>query len=205
MPSRILKPITVAILLGVVAVGLALISGGQGLADQSVFTPGGALSIDHPVVLGPLGDYTIWAMNMSSSLAEDWNMNVTYYITGNSTTIIQDANGGTVFKAFGQYCSGVPPLRCGGGLEFGFTVPAGVGHELQVLVHNNSTAVATMNDTSVSYSYVTYPSAAVGTELEYVGGVFVAAGSAVLILGILVAAWGWAGAGRAGPKRGTTG
>ena len=155
------------------------------MAVQRSNTPVAGLTYPRPVEVAPLGDHTIWATNLSNSLAEDWNMSVSFNFTGNSTLIVRDVNDGITYEALYWGCifSGVPLGPCGIGRQFYFSLPPGDNHNLQVIIHNNNTAMETLNGTSVSFSYVTYPNSVTGTRLSYLGGVVVAAGLLILVTG----------------------
>jgi hypothetical protein len=176
---------TVAGLLVLVVAGASLLLAGEGVASQRSYEPGNGITDPHPVEVAPVGSHTIWVMNLSNSLSEDWNMNVSFGFTGNSTLVVLDANSGITYERVGWRCtfSGVPLGPCGTGWQLYFTLPPGNNHDLQVIIHNNNTAVETLNDTSVSFSYVTYPNSVAGTRLSYLGGVVVAAGLLILVTG----------------------
>ena len=176
---------TVAVLLVIVLAGASLLLAGEGLAGQRSYTPVTGLTYPRPEEVAPLGNRTVWAMNLSNSFAEDWNMNVSFNFTGNSTLLVLDANDGITYEHLYWGCifSGVPLGPCGIGRQFYFTLPPGENHNLQVIIHNNNTAIETLNDTSVAYSYVTYPNSVVGTYLSYAGGVVVASGLLILVIG----------------------
>jgi len=158
---------------------------GEGMAGQRSYTPGNGITSLRPVEVAPLGNHTVWVMNLSNSLAEDWNMNVSFSFTGNSTMIVLDANDGTIYQRVGWGCisNGVPLGPCGAGWLLHFTLPPGNNHNLQVIIHNNNTAMETLNDTSVSFSYVTYPNSVAGTYFSYLGGAVVIAGLLILVTG----------------------
>jgi len=124
-------------------------------------------------------------MSLSNLLAEDWNLNVSFAFTGNSTLIVLDTNYGITYEHsyWGCTFNGVPIGPCGIGRQFYFTLPPGNNHNLQVVVHNNNTAIETLNDTSVSFSYVTHPNSVAGTDLSYFGGAVVATGLLILVMG----------------------
>ena len=180
-----MKTATVAVLLVAVLAGASLLLAGEGIASQRSYAPVTGLTYPHPEEVAPLGDLTIWDMNQSNSLAEDWNMNVSFGFTGNSTLIVLDANYGITYEHLYWGCifSGVPLDPCGTGWLLHFTVPPGNNHNLQVIIHNNNTAIETLNDTSVSYSYVTYPNSVAGTYLSYLGGIVVTAGLLIFVTG----------------------
>jgi len=176
---------TVATLLVAVMAGASLLIAGEGIAGQRSYAPITGLTNPNPEVVAPQGNHTIWAMNLSNSLAEEWNMNVSFGFTGNSTTMVRDANDEIIYARAGWSCisNGFPPIPCGIGWGFHFTLPPGDNHNLQVIIHNNNTAVETLNDTSVSCSYVTYPNSVAATYLSYLGGIVVTAGLLILVTG----------------------
>jgi len=180
-----MRSATVAAILVAVIAGAGLLMAGEGIASQRSYAPETGLTNPNPVDVAPLGNHTIWATNLSNPLEEDWNMNVSFGFTGNSTTIVLDVNDEITYARAGWGCIaiGVPPGPCGIGFGFRFTLPPGSNRDLRVIIHNNNTAIETLNDTSVSYSYVTYPNSVVGTRLSYLGGVVVAAGLLILITG----------------------
>ena len=180
-----MRTATIAGLLVVVLAGASLLLAGEVMAGQRSNTPVTGLIYPHTVEVVPHGNHTVWAMNFSNSLAEDWNMNVSFGFTGNSTMIVLDANAGITYEHlyWGCISSGIPLGPCGAGWLLHFTLPPGNNHNLQVIIHNNNTAIETLNDTSVSFSYVTYPNSAAGTRLSYLGGVVVAAGLLILVTG----------------------
>jgi hypothetical protein len=165
--------------------GGSLLLAGEVMVGQRSYTPVTGLTYPHSEEVAPLGDQTIWAMNLSNSLAEDWNMNVSFGFTGNSTLLVLDVNDGITYERVGWRCTftGVPLGPCGTGWLLHFTLPPGNNHNLQVIIHNNNTATETLNDTSVSFSYVTYPNSVAGTRLSYLGGAVVAAGLLILVTG----------------------
>jgi len=176
---------TVAVPLLAILVGAGLLIAGEGIASQRSYSPATWLTNPNPEEVAPLGDHTVWAMNLSNSAAEDWNMNVSFGFTGNSTTTVLDANDEITYAHGGWNCisNGLPPIPCGIGWEFRFTLPPGTNHDLQVIIHNNNTAIETLNDTSVSYSFVTYPNSIAATYLSYLGGIIVTAGLLILVTG----------------------
>jgi len=162
----------------VIIIGGLAMWGGQTLEAQQGLTPGTMSMNSAPTQLAPSGDRLIWAMNVSNGLSADWNMNVSYTSTGNSTMVIRDAVTGVTYEHLYQGCVfiGVPLGLCGGGREVYFTLPPAEEIDLQVLVHNNNTSVETLNDTVVAFSYVTHPDAVAGTDLTYVGAAAVVTG-----------------------------
>jgi hypothetical protein len=175
----------VAALLVIVLAGASLLLAGEAMAVQRNYTPGTGTSYPHPEEIAPLGNHTVWTMSLSNSLAEDWNMNVSFAFTGNSTLIVLDANYGITYERLYWGCNfnGVPVGPCGIGRQLYFTLPPGNNHNLQAIVHNNNTAIETLNDTSVSFSYVTHPNSVAGTDLSYFGGAVVTTGLLILVAG----------------------
>ena len=180
-----MRKAAVAALLVVVLAGASLLLAGEGMATERSSTPGTGTSYSHPEEVDPLGNVTVWTMDQSNSLAEHWNMSVSFNFTGNSTLIVLDANGGITYERLYWGCtfSGFPLGPCGIGRQFYFTLPPGDNHDLQVIIHNNNTSTETLNGTSVSYSYVTYPNSVAGNVLSYLGGIVVAAGLLILVIG----------------------
>jgi hypothetical protein len=170
---------TLAMILIVLVAGCAIVVAAVNLAGAQAFNPGSLVTRSgQPTQVAPLGNYTIWSMPVSNSSPENWNVNISYgFSGGNHTTIIRDGNSGVVYTAVGESCisEGVPAGPCGEGLGLTFTLPPATNHDLEVVVHNNDAYVVSLNDTSVSYSYVAYPLAETASIMMYIGATVIAA------------------------------